>query len=97
LLRRCSTTTTKACTADGDCPVGETCISRFPVAEVCGSDWAFRPVPSPAPNQTLAAAQISTGMCQAAAVSYNSPVLPMSGQDFIAILFGDTTGNWTAP
>ncbi len=97
LLRRCSVTTTAACTADGDCPVGETCLSRFPVAEACGSDWAFRPVPSPTPNQTLVAAQISAGTCQPGAISYSSPVLPMSGQDFIAILFGDTTGNWTAP
>jgi hypothetical protein len=97
LLRRCSMTTATACTADGDCPMGETCISRFPVAQVCGSDWAFRPVPGPTPDQSLIAAQISTGMCQAAAITYDSPALPMSGQDFIAILFGDATGNWTAP
>jgi hypothetical protein len=96
LLRRCSVTTTTTCTTNSNCPMGEICISRFPVALTCGSDWVFHPapVPTPTPNQSLLQPQISTGMCQEGAISYTSEVLPLSGQDFIAILFGDTTGNW---
>ena len=94
LLRHCSVTTTTVCTGDGNCPMGETCISRFPVALTCGSDWLFRPVPTPTANQTLVQPQISAGMCQEGAISYSSETLPLSAQDFVAILFGDTTGNW---
>jgi len=69
-------------------------IERFPVAINCASDWAFLPDPVSAPNQTLADPQISTGMCEPGTITYDPPVTSLSGQDFIAILFGDCTGNW---
>jgi hypothetical protein len=97
LLGRCSVTTATPCTIDTQCPPGETCKSRFPVAQACGSDWVFRPVAAPAPNQTLVMPQINSSTCQRGAIDYSVPPLPLSGQDFIAILFGDTTGNWTPP
>lgn len=69
-------------------------IDRFPVAETCGSDWAFVPDPAAAPNQTLADPVIATGTCQPGRISYSSLGTPLSDQDFSAILFGDCTGNW---
>jgi hypothetical protein len=69
-------------------------IDRLPVANACGSDWAFLPDPVGAPNQTLADPQIETGMCEPGAITYAPPLTSLPGQDFIAILFGDCTGNW---
>lgn len=70
-------------------------LTRFAVADACGSDWVFRPTPVMVPGQTLVQPQISGGTCLKGAISYGelfSP--PAAGQDFVAILFGDTTGNW---
>ncbi|MGH7787442.1 MAG: dockerin type I repeat-containing protein [Candidatus Binatia bacterium] len=69
-------------------------ITRFLVAENCGSDWVFRPAPDPAANQTLIQPQIASGVCQQGAISYNPFLPPVGGQDFVALLFGDCTGNW---
>jgi hypothetical protein len=69
-------------------------IDRFAVADLCGSDWVFRPMPGPAENQTLVQPQISGGTCQQGAIGYNPLVPPAGAQDFIAVLFGDCTGNW---
>jgi len=94
-IKRCSVTRPMACTMDADCPPAEVCTLRFAAAQACGSDWLFRPVPAPAPNQTLVQPQLSSNMCQQGAINYSSAPAALSGQDFIAILFGDTTGNWT--
>ncbi len=70
-------------------------LIRFAVADACGSDWVFRPSPLMVPNQTLVQPQISGGTCLKGAIIYTdmfSP--PAAGQDFVAILFGDATGNW---
>jgi hypothetical protein len=69
-------------------------LNRFPVADACGSDWAFFPDPAAAPNQTLADPQIAIGTCEPGAIIYDPPVTSLSDQDFIAVLFGDCTGNW---
>ena len=39
-------------------------IDRFPVADTCGSDWAFVPMVDPAANQTMIPPQVTTGECQ---------------------------------
>ena len=96
-LGKCSLTITTACSNDGDCPLGETCNHRFDAATACGSDWVFRPSPTILPNQTLVQPQISGGMCQRGGIEYSSITPPVPGQDFVAILFGDVTGNWTPP
>jgi hypothetical protein len=96
-LGRCSTTTTTACSTDGDCPLGETCNHRFDAATACGSDWAFRPSPKIVAGQTVVQPQLSGGVCQRGAIEYSPIVPPVSGQDFVGILFGDVTGNWTPP
>jgi hypothetical protein len=70
-------------------------ITRFEVAQACGSDWAFIPVPAATPNQSVITPQMTPGSCQAGAIKFQ----PLSGtatnQDFSAVLFGDVTGNWS--
>lgn len=70
-------------------------ISRFPVAETCGSDWLFVPNPLPATNQTLVDPAVTTSSCQLGTIAFDPLPRPIHGQDFEAILFGDCTGNWT--
>jgi hypothetical protein len=69
-------------------------ITQFAVVANCGSDWVFVPDPAPVANQTLVQPQISPGSCQPGGIQYDPLVTPVDDQDFIAILFGDTTGNW---
>jgi Dockerin type I domain len=69
-------------------------IDRFPVAEQCGSDWAFAPRPAAGENQNALDPQIGTGFCQPGAIGFTPLVPPQSDQDFIGVLFGDCTGNW---
>lgn len=71
-------------------------MDRFPVATSCGSDWAFVPDPSSAPNQRLVPPQMGPG-CQAGAIAWEPLETPVEGQDFLAVLFGDCTGNWQPP
>ncbi len=69
-------------------------IAGFEVAQACGSDWAFIPVPAAAANQLVTAPQMTTGSCQAGAIAWNPLVSQADNQNFSAVLFGDCTGNW---
>jgi cysteine-rich repeat protein len=69
-------------------------IARFPVAERCGSDWVFVPVPAPMPGQRVILPQMTSASCQPGTIELSAPVGAATGQDFRAILFGDCTGNW---
>ena len=69
-------------------------IAALPVAVVCGGDWVFVPAAVPAPNQRLIQPQISAGTCQPGAVAYEPLVAGATAQDFLAVPFGDCTGNW---
>lgn len=69
-------------------------LAAFPVETACGSEWAFVPVPAAAPNQRLVQPGTSGG-CQAGAVSYEPLTAAAAGQDFLGVVFGDCTGNWT--
>jgi hypothetical protein len=68
--------------------------SRFEVAVACGSDWLFLPMPAASGNPTALAPQIDGGSCLPGAISYDPLQSPATGQDFVAVLFGDCTGNW---
>ena len=72
-------------------------LPRFAAAIRCNSDWLFKPMPGPADHQRLIQPQLSATMCRHGAIAYE----PLSGvavaQDFLGILFGDTTGNWVPP
>jgi hypothetical protein len=69
-------------------------ITHFDIAVACGSDWLFRPMPDATANQTLIEPVPLISNCQPGAIAYNPLQTPATGQDFIAILFGDCTGNW---
>lgn len=69
-------------------------IAHLPVAQQCGSDFAFVPAASAAPNQQVRQPASDGATCQPGAVSFAPLAAPASGQDFRAIAFGDCTGNW---
>jgi hypothetical protein len=69
-------------------------ITQFTIAQACGSDWLFRPMPAAAANQTLIEPVPLSSGCQPGGISYQPFAAPATGQDFLAILFGDCTGNW---
>ncbi len=69
-------------------------ISSFPVAQACQSDWAFMPVPAPAPNQQIVVPQPGTTACQPGAIRWMPLADTANSQDFSAVLFGDCSGNW---
>jgi hypothetical protein len=72
-------------------------ISEFPAAAaaVCDSDWLFRPSPAAAPNQTLVQPMLSGGVCQEGEIVFDPFTPPQDNQNFVGILLGDVTGNWT--
>lgn len=70
-------------------------IDRFETAALCNSDWLFRPDPAPAANQSLVQPQVASMVCQPGRISFTPVEPPVAGQDFVAILLGDCTGNWT--
>jgi len=67
---------------------------HFQVSDACsGSEWIFVPVPAGAPNQQIIPPDVSP-QCSLGAIAFTPLVPPVAGQDFLAILFGDCTGNW---
>jgi hypothetical protein len=71
--------------------------SKLPIAETCGTDWAFVPHPAAAPNQGVTAPQPGITACRAGSVSLAGLTDQVAGQDFSAVLFGDCSGNWRPP
>ena len=69
-------------------------LSSFPVAQTCGSDWAFVPVAASAGNEALIQPQSGLSGCQPGAITLISLTTDASQQDFAAVLYGDCTGNW---
>jgi hypothetical protein len=68
---------------------------RFPVAQICNSDWVFVPEAAVVPNQQVTNPQIATTFCQPnGTISY----LPLAGQannqNFCGVLIGDCLGRW---
>lgn len=69
-------------------------ITSFPVAQACGSDWAFEPAAAPATHQQITQPQTTAGACQLGGIGWSALATSVTGQDFSAIVFGDCTGNW---
>ncbi len=72
-------------------------IQSLPVAQLCGSQWAFVPVPASATNQQLIQPGSLQGNCQQGAITLAPLVDNAVNQDFSAVLFGNCTGNWPPP
>jgi hypothetical protein len=72
-------------------------LATLPVAQRCGSDWAFVPVPAVVANQAVSQPAVSAQSCLTAGISYDPLTVPASHQDFLALPYGDCTGNWTPP
>jgi hypothetical protein len=70
--------------------------THLPVAQTCGSDWAFIPDPLTLPNQRIVQPQPGNKTCQAGAIMLDSLDGDAPQQDFTAVLFGDCSGNWTS-
>jgi hypothetical protein len=69
-------------------------LERFTVADSCSSDWLFVPEPDSTPNQMLTQPQAMADSCRPGAISYDPFMPPAENQNFVAVLFGDCTGNW---
>ena len=69
-------------------------LTRFPVADACGSDWIFVPVPSTAVNQSVTQPLISAGTCQPGSITFDPISAEAANQDFEAILIGDCNLSW---
>lgn len=70
-------------------------IKRFPVAEKCGSDWAFIPVYK---NTQLAQLTPPVPGCPFDRVTLActpGQEVTAVGVDFLGIVYGDITGNWS--
>ena len=70
-------------------------ISQLPV-HGC-SKWGFLPVPVAATNQTLQNPIPNPANCIDGAIHFNPLSGDVTGQDFIAVAYGDPTGNWQPP
>ncbi|MCK6555903.1 dockerin type I domain-containing protein [Candidatus Binatia bacterium] len=68
-------------------------IPRLPVGDLCGSDWAFVPVPGAEPNQSVVPPLLD-GTCRRGGIAFNPLASSAAGQNFKAVLFGDCSGNW---
>ena len=68
-------------------------ITHFPVA---GADaaWTFFPVPAPGPNQQVTRPALSLGIYLPGVVVYDPLAASVTNQNFLAVVFGDCTGNW---
>jgi len=71
-------------------------LAEFPVAQLCGSDWAFVPVPLSVPNQ-ISVPPLLDGACRPGSIQFDPLAGAATSQDFRAILFGDCSGNWQPP
>jgi hypothetical protein len=69
-------------------------ITRFPVADACGSDWVFVPVPSATAHQSITQPVFSGGTCQLGSISFDPLSTDAIGQDFEAVVIGDCNLSW---
>jgi hypothetical protein len=67
--------------------------TRFPVAQACGSDWAFIPDAESVPYQRIIQPQLGA-TCQPGAICFQPLASDASNQNFSAVLFGDCNGSW---
>jgi hypothetical protein len=66
----------------------------FAAATACASEWLFVPAPAAVPNQSTSLPLLGAEMCSPGEIAYSPLSGGASGQDFVALVFGDVTGNW---
>lgn len=71
-------------------------LSRFAAAEACDSDWIFVPAAAPAEFQRAQSPGLDAQNCTRGRIEYDPFVADAEGQDFMAVLIGDCSGNWRA-
>jgi len=71
-------------------------VTDLPIVVTCNSDWLFVPTATTTLNQDSMDPVVATGVCQPGCIRYSPLTTSTVGQDFVAIAFGDVTGNWTA-
>lgn len=69
-------------------------IAQFPAAAACNSDWLFIPIPTPVPGQSTTFPNPATMPCSGGTIGYDPLSGQALGQNFLAVLFGDCSGNW---
>lgn len=69
-------------------------ITRFPVAEICDSDWGFVPEPQSSEPEEIQPPRVGDNTCQAGAINFDPLIASANAQNFSAVLFGDCSGNW---
>jgi len=70
-------------------------ISRFPVAEACGSDWVLIPDATAIGGQQINDPVIAGGECALGTIVLDPLTGVVEDRNFRAILFGDIDGSWT--
>jgi hypothetical protein len=68
--------------------------STFTASQLCGSDWLFVPDATAVPNQSLVTPGLAASVCTMGSITYGPLAASASGQNFVAVLLGDVTGNW---
>jgi len=107
-LQELESTERLACDVNGDGVVGAFdasqilqltvgVLSRFPVAQICQSDWLFLPLPAPAANQSFSTPQAGATACTPGAITFQPLVSTVTAQDFVAVVIGDCTGDGPGP
>lgn len=69
-------------------------LDRFAAADACDSDWVFVPAAEPAANQQTQTPDLEGDSCVRGGIRYDPLDGNATGQNFIAILIGDCSGNW---
>ena len=106
-LRALDATQRLACDASGDGTLSALDASyilarvvdptdHLPVADQCGSDFAFQPSVAPPIAGRALSHHAAGGVCQSGAIELEPLLAATAGLDFRAAAFGDCTGNWNA-
>jgi len=66
---------------------------RFPASVMCDSDWLFMPAGPDGANRATTLPRLA-GTCRRGKIAWTPLDAPATGQDFLAGLVGDCSGNW---
>lgn len=70
-------------------------LPAFPLAADCGTDWWFSRAPGVTSSSPSASIPVDVQSCSPGGIAYSPLLESVEGQDFVAVVLGDCTGNWT--